>query len=205
VAVAQKFQATVAPVEHLPRRLWLWFAGAVVISLFVHEIGHCLIAWLYGCPAIPTPAKEYLLGPLSAAGQNAVALGGVLGSVAALLGAGYWWFRKRDTIRSALLAGAMTMPGCYTLRFLLMGRGHDGDEFQQAQAALGLNYSGHAVDWLFLALFVLAATVWFWRTRPPLSLRLAGRLVAGFILGLVVVVLLQVGNNALFDPLFPQR
>jgi len=204
VSAAQR-RAAVARVEHLPARIWLYFVGAVVLSIFVHEVGHCMVAWLYGCPAVPTPAKEYLLQPLSPAGQNPVALGGVLGSIAAVLAAGCWFVRKPDAIRSALLAGSVTLPGCYALRFGLMGRGHDGDEFQRAQAALGFNFSGHAADWLFLALVVLAATTWFWRARPHLTPRLAARFLAGSVLGAVVVVLLQVGNNALFDPLFPQR
>ncbi len=176
-----------------------------MLSVYAHEIGHCMVAWLYGCPAIPTLAKEYLLRPLPAEAQNAAALGGVLGSVAALFATGYWLSRKPDQVRSALLAGAMIMPGGYALRFFLAGRGHDGTEFQRAQAALGLSYSGHAVDWLFLALFVLAAAGWFWRTRPPLSSRLAVRLVAGFVVGLVILISLQFGNNALFDPLLLRR
>ncbi len=205
VVAAQAFAAPSASAQRLPRKLWFLFAGATVLSVFVHEIGHCTVAWLYGCPAIPTPAKEYLLLPLPAGAQNAVALGGVLGSVAALLAAGYWLVRKPDRVRAILLAGAIIMPGAYTLRFLLIGRGHDATEFQEAQAALGMSYTGHAVDWLFLALFVLAAAGWLWRTRPSWSQRLALRLAAGFVLGLVIIILLQVGNNALFDPLLLPR
>ncbi len=205
MVAVQKSTEPAASVQRLPRRLWFLYAGAIVLSFFVHEIGHCIVAWLYGCPAVPTLAKGYLLQPLPAGAQNGHALGGVLGSVAALLAAGYWLFRRADQVRSVLVAGAMILPGCYALRFFLAGRGHDGTEFQEAQAALGLSYSGHAVDWLFSVLFALAAAGWFWRTRPTWSSRLAGRLVAGFILGLVIVVLLQFGNNALFDPLLMRR
>jgi hypothetical protein len=183
-------------------RLWFAFIAAIVASLFVHEVGHCAVAWLHGCPAIPTPAKEYLLKPLPTAAQNEVALGGILGSVAALVGALYWLYRKPGPLRSALVAGAMTMPGFYGLRFFLAGRGHDATEFQDAQAALGLSYSGHALDWLFIGLFTLAAAVWFWRARPSIGFRLARRLLLGSVTALAVVVLLQLGNNALFDPLF---
>ncbi len=97
----------------------------------------------------------------------------------------------------------MTAPGFYTLRFILAGRGHDGAEFQQAQSALGLAYSGHGVDWLFVAAFAMATGFWFLRTRARLSLGLAGRLIGGALAGLLVVVLLQTINNALFDRLFP--
>jgi hypothetical protein len=194
--------ALTSAASHRSPRLWFAFIVAIAASFYVHELGHCAIAWLQGCPAIPTPAKEYVLKPLPQAAQNEVALGGILGSVAALAGALYWLYRKPGRLRSALLAGAMTPPGFYCLRFLLAGRGHDGTEFQEAQAALGLSYSGHALDWLFIGLFALAAAVWFWRARPSLGLRLAGRLLLGSVTALAVVVLLQVGNNAMFDPLF---
>jgi hypothetical protein len=81
----------------------------------------------------------------------------------------------------------MTLPGFYTLRFVLAGRGHDGTEFQEAQAALGLSYTGHGLDWLFVSLFVAATVFWFWRARARLTPKLVARLiVAPTRLGLVI-------------------
>jgi hypothetical protein len=181
---------------------WFLFAGSFVGSAYIHEIGHCLLAWLQGCLAIPTPAKEYFLRPPPPGAQNLIALGGILGSVAVLLGAMCWLYFRPDSTRSALLAGAMTIPGFYTLRFLLAGRGHDATEFQDAQAAIGLSYSGHALDRVFLGLFVAAAVFWFWRIHPRISFRLFGRLILGAVVALVLVVVLQSANNAIFDPIF---
>src|SRR5690242_12735855 len=67
------------------QRTWTVFICAIVGSLFMHEIGHCVVAWLHGYIAIPTPAKEYVLHPLPDSLQTQVALGGILGSVAALV------------------------------------------------------------------------------------------------------------------------
>jgi hypothetical protein len=184
-----------------PLRPWLCFSAAIVGSVFVHEIGHCTVAWLHGYPAIPTPAKEYILKPMTEAIQCQVALGGIVGSVAALLAAALWFYRRPTPTASALLAGALTAPGFYTLRFILAGRGHDATEFQDAQAALGLSYSGHSLDWLFVSLFVIAALFWFLRTGARPSGRLVGRLIVGAIAAMVLVVLLQKANNAAFDPL----
>ena len=69
-----------------PCRFWCVFAGAIVLSFFIHEVGHCLVAWCHGCPAIPTLAKEYLLRPLPPDAQNAVSLGGIVGSIGAWAG-----------------------------------------------------------------------------------------------------------------------
>lgn len=126
------------------RTLWVFFICAIAGSLFIHEIGHCAVAWLHGQAAVPTPMKEYVLSPIPQDLQNQVALGGVRGSVAALLAMLLWVYRNPSAIHSALLAGAMTAPGFYALRFILFGRGHDASEFQEAQAALGLSYAAHA-------------------------------------------------------------
>jgi predicted small integral membrane protein len=99
----------------------------------------------------------------------------------------------------------MTAPGFYALRFILFGRGHDATEFQEAQAALGLPYDGHALDWAFAGLFLGATAFWLWRTRRPLSLRLAARLVIGSVVALTALILLQSVNNLVFDPLFAAR
>jgi hypothetical protein len=184
---------------------WVLFICAIVGSFFLHEIGHCTVAWAHGYAAVPTPAKEYLLSPIPQALENQVALGGILGSVAAVLGTLFWLHRSPGATRSALLAGAMTAPGFYTLRFILFGRGHDADEFQQAQAALGLSYSGHALDWFFAGLMLVAAVFWLLRTHQRLTLRFAGRVFAGAVLALTVLVLLQSVNNAVFDPLLEPR
>jgi hypothetical protein len=186
-------------------KLWLVFVGTIVASLLAHELGHCAVAWVHGYPAIPTPAKEYILKPIPEALQNQVALGGILGSVVALLAAGVWFYHLPTASTSAILAGGMTAPGCYTLRFILAGRGHDATEFQEAQAALGLSYDGHAVDWSFVGLFVVAAAFWFWRTQPRPTARLFGRFILGTLAALLVVVVLQSVNNAIFDPFFQPK
>jgi hypothetical protein len=188
------------------RACWLVFSAAIVASIFIHELGHCTVAWLHGYPAIPTPAKEYILKPIPEGVQNQMAFGGMIGSVVALFAASLWLHLRPGAISSSILAGAITPPGFYTLRFILAGRGHDATEFQEAQAALGLSYSGHAVEWLFISLFVIATLFWFWRMRARPTPKLVIRLVAGAIVALVVLVLLQSINNRVFDPLFePKR
>lgn len=189
-------------VPQASRTCWFIFAAAIVLSVFIHELGHCTVAWVHGYPAIPTPAKEYILKPLPEGMQNQMALGGIVGSVIALVAASLWFQLRPGAISSSMLAGAMTMPGFYTLRFVLAGRGHDATEFQEAQAALGMSYAGHGVDWLFVGLFVAVTLFWFGRTRARPTLKLVGRLVVGAIAALVFLVLLQSINNRVFDPLF---
>ena len=104
---------------------------------------------------------------------------------------------------SALLAGAIATPGFYTLRFILAGRGHDATEFQEAQSALGLNYSGHSLDWFFLLIFSIGVIVWVIKSNP--SYKVIGRIIIGFVLTLIFIVCLQSINNTIFDPIFQAK
>jgi hypothetical protein len=69
-----------------------------------------------------------------------------------------------------------------------------------AQSAIGLNYTGHSVDLLFLMLAMCGFIVWAIRVKP--SPKIAGRLFIGFVLTVVFIGGLQIINNVIFDPIF---
>ena len=94
----------------------------------------------------------------------------------------------------------LASPGMYVLRFFLVGRGHDATEFQEAQSALGLSYSGHFLDWFFLAIFICGVIVWIIKSKPRFGM--TGKLLIGFVVTLIFVVGLQIINNKIFDPIF---
>ena len=103
-------------------------------------------------------------------------------------------------ISSTLLAGVLALPGMYSLRFVILGRGHDATEFQEAQAAIGFSYSGNALDWIFLVIFLSGTLIWIYKSKP--GYKIAGRLVVGTILTIAFIVVLQEVNNAFFNPVF---
>jgi hypothetical protein len=183
-------------------RVWGIYFGTIFLSLFTHEIGHCIPAWVNGYQAIPTPVKEYLQESVPKELSISVSLAGIVGtflfSIAILVA-----YSVRKSMSTAILAGAIAMPGMYTLRYVLFGRGHDGAEFQEAQNALGLDYSGHSLDIAFLLLFLTGTILWVNRIRP--GLKVSGRLFLGFVLTLVFVMGLQFFNNLIFDPIFDIR
>ena len=88
----------------------------------------------------------------------------------------------------------------YSLLFLLKGRGHDATEFQDAQSAVGVSYSGHFLDWLFVSITLLSLTLWILVSKP--SLKTVLRTFVGAIVTFVFIVILQKMNNVIFDPLF---
>lgn len=180
-------------------RLWAVYFFTVLLSIFVHEFGHCMVAWIHGFSAIPTPAKAYLTGALPDAIANDFSLGGILGTVLVSIATVVIFFFNTTRYRE-VLAGGIAMPGLNTLRFLLQGRGHDGTEFQEAQAAMGLSYEGHFLDWMFTAFLIAGFAPWLIWCKP--LFRKFGRLVIGIIVTVFFVVFLQKANNWIFDPFF---
>jgi hypothetical protein len=186
-------------------RLWLIFVGSILVSVYVHEVGHCLPAWLCGYPAVPTPAKEYILAVVSDRVQHAIALGGILGTVLALICALCLYLRRPTATTSAILFGTLLTPVLYVLRFLIAGRGHDGTEFQNAQAALGLSYSGHALDWFFLTACTAIGLLWLLKSRTRPGIRFLRKRAMGAVFGLLLLLGLQMINNMVFDPIFRSK
>ena len=183
-------------------QIWAIFFATIFFSAYIHEFGHCIPAWIHGYWAVPTPVKEYESHTIPLDLKQYVSLGGIIGSVVVLLVISILYLNINHRFSSVLLAGALAMPGMYTLRFILIGRGHDATEFQEAQSALGLSYSGHSLDWFFLTFFLLGAVMWITKSKP--SHKILGRLLIGFVLTFVFVAALQKINNAIFDPILGQ-
>lgn len=181
-------------------KVWGFYFVTILFSIYLHEIGHCLVAWIHGYAAVPTPAKAYLTEPIPSSLNNYFSLGGIIASVLFPLVIFPVFMISSFKWKASLLAGSIAMPGLYSLRFLIAGRGHDGNEFQEAQAALGLNYSGHFLDILFFALLIAGILLWIIKSRP--SLKMSGRIIAGIVLTFIFVIAIQKINNRIFDPLF---
>jgi hypothetical protein len=187
----------------LSLRYMLLFSGSVIAGVYLHEIGHAVAGWVNGVAVVPTPAKEYILqSQLDWSKEIWIALGGVIGTTVAALAAAFYLWRQPCPDREAILAGAFLPVGVYTLRFVLVGRGHDATEWQAAQTALNLPIAGHAIDLFFLCLLIAGLAVWVIRLHPRLSSVL--RLVSMTIMGIILLISLQAGNNAVLDRVFPR-
>jgi hypothetical protein len=184
-------------------RFVLLFALVIVGAGGVHEPGHAVAAWLQGVGAVPTLMKEYVLRDEIEWHQYVwIAFGGVAGSALTVVVAVIWFVRRPAGWGEPVLAGSLLTPLAYTLRFLLVGRGHDGLEWQAAQTAFGANPTGHAVDLIFLVLFFVGSVVWVARKRVTLTASSFGKGAVLLLIGIALLIALQVGNNALFDRWF---
>jgi glucan phosphoethanolaminetransferase (alkaline phosphatase superfamily) len=181
-------------------KTWTVYFITIIVAVFVHELGHCMVAWVNGIEAVPTPAKTYLPQNIPVQLVNTFAAGGILGTIVfSLLVVSAYSFSKFN-LSSAILAGALANPGMYSFLFFLKGRGHNGTEFQRAQAALGFQYSGHFLDWFLFILFVVGAIAWAIITRP--AFRTVPRILLGIIISILFLTILQNLNNKIFDPIF---
>ena len=181
-------------------KTWIIYFVTIILSVYVHELGHSICAWIHGYRAVPTPAKNYVIDAIPGNLQQYISLGGIVGSILFVFIIFFLYVYKTFKFNSAILAASIVAPGMYTLRFILKGRGHDETEFQEAQSALGLNYSGHSLDWLFLILFLSGIVLWIIKSKP--NYKISGRLFIGFILTFIFSIALQDLNNAIFDPMF---
>lgn len=184
-------------------KVWLIYFVIILLSSYIHEIGHCIPAWINGYWAVPTPAKEYMSLTIPNGLQEFISLGGIIGTATVSIIILIIYSVKSYNFSSVLLAGAIATPGFYTLRFILFGRGHDATEFQEAQSALGLNYSGHSLDWLFLSIFSIGIITWIIKSNP--SYKVISRIFIGFVLTFIFIACLQKINNTIFDPIFQPK
>jgi hypothetical protein len=156
-------------------------------------------------PVVPTPFKEYVLqSELPWSTYTGIAAGGPIGTLIAALIVGIAFVRRPSADTDAAFAGVLLTPAAYSLRYVVVGRGHDGLEWQAAQSALGFAPTGHAVDFLLGAVVALGTGLWITTRRPTVTLRGGVRGALLFVFGIVVLVLGQVGNNAVFDRAFPR-
>lgn len=181
------------------------FSAASIAGIYVHEIGHALAGWVQGIPVVPMPAKEYILRTEVPWRQDCwIALGGVAATTLLVLATLLWYARSRRPWADGVLAAVFLAPWAYTVRFLVVGRGHDAVEWQGAQAALGAAPTGHAVDMLFLGLAFAGVAAWLLRRRASLRPASLVRALGVFVAGILFLMLVQVTNNALFDRFFPR-
>lgn len=183
----------------------LLFLSASICSMYAHELGHAAAGWVQGIPVFPSPAKEYvLLTTIEWRKQIWIAFGGPAVTVIVLSLAILWASRNRGQASCAALAGVLVEPAFYVIRTLLVGRGHDGLEWQEAQSAIGLDPNGHALDLLFVFLFFAGGAVLAFRGELQLRWRSFAKWFSLGLVGLTALILVQAGNNAVFDRHFPR-
>ena len=179
------------------------FLVVLILACWVHELGHAIASWVQGIGSIPTPLKTYTLAAdVRWDQQEWILFGGVLGTFALSVLVLIWYMLKWKEWADSILAAVLVGPAAYSIRFLLVGRGHDGIEWQAAQILLGASPTGHMLDYAFLFLVAVGLIVWIVRKRTSLQFRSLLYLTGLLMFGFVTLVALQKINNAIFDDQF---
>lgn len=176
------------------------FLAALIAACVIHEFGHAVAAWVQGIASIPTPLKAYVISHGIRWEQEAwILFGGVAGSILCSGCALVWYGIRTRKQGEAILAGILAVPVVYSIRFLLVGRGHDGVEWQGAQTVIGVSPTGHLVDYVFLFVVFAGIVAWVVRRRSDLHLLSFAKLAVLIVFAFVALALLQNLNNHLFD------
>lgn len=179
-------------------KTWALYFVFVLLAIFVHELGHSVAAWVMGYKSIPTFAKAYPLETIPPHAEQYISLGAITGNIIFAAAAVYLFFKSAYKYKAVVLAAAIASPGVYSILFLFKGRGHDGTEFQEAQAAMGFSYYGHSADFLFM--FIAGLVILCYKLK--ITFKIVVRFLTGVVLTFIFIVALQIINNRVFDPLF---
>jgi hypothetical protein len=182
---------------------WSVYFLTAMAGIWIHEIGHCIPAWLNGIPAFPSPANEYILHPVSTELNQCISLGGYVGTLLFIIIALLVFLLTNFRYKTEIYAGATAIIGMYCILILFNGRGHGGHEFQEAQAAMGYTYSGHSMDVIVVVLLIFLASIWFLYKKPKINI--IWRLLTGAIITFFFFIFYEWINNLIFDPFFKSQ
>jgi hypothetical protein len=176
---------------------------ATVVSVLLHETGHCLLYWLQGIPAARSLVKEFPLRDVTVLEYAIGSTGGPLASLA-LLGTCLWLYRRKanDTRWSmALSAFILANLFYFILRGLISLVKRRGGELGDMASLIGLSYG--SVVLVYAVISIVALYAWMKLAGIRLSPRAAGSFVALLIGYLFFIVGLETIDQRLFWGKFP--
>lgn len=98
--------------DRIELKTWVSYFIVLLLAIYLHEIGHCVPAWVNGYKVIPTPAKEYAIDVVPDELQQYISLGGIVASVLFSLTILFLYLLKNSKISSVILAAAFANRAC---------------------------------------------------------------------------------------------
>ena len=185
----------------------LMFAALVflagIVSVLIHELGHCLFYWLQGVPAAMSFVKEFPLRNITASEYAVGSAGGPFANVV-LVGLSIWLYKKyqnRDTLRTIFSAFILANVFYFVLRGLIALLKRRGGELGDVAGLIGLGYVPVVV--LFGTISVGALYYWMKLGGIRFSLRTVGSFVALLVGYVIVMVGMESIDSKLFWHRFP--
>jgi len=182
----------------------LIFFSAAVISILIHEFGHCLFYWIQGIPASFSLTKEYPLQDITVQNYRIGSLGGPVTNfiqiiIVLIL---YRRYRRNRKLNMVLVSFLLVNIYYFIFRSLIAILKRDGGELEDAANLFGLNY------WMFIIAFLTVTVVVLYILIKWDSFRInitnILRFIGLFIAFVVIVVMLETVDKKLFWSKFPK-
>lgn len=174
-----------------------------MVSVLLHELGHCIFYWMQGIPAAMSLVKEFPLQDITATQYGIGSAGGPLSNTLQMIIA-YWLHQKyKDNLKLRRLLSALIFANAFyfILRSLEAVLKNEGGELESAAQLMGLNY--FYVVGLFAALTIVILYLWTVENQVQRSLK-NGVFFLGLFFGFVFVLsIVHSLDRTLFWHLFP--
>ena len=182
----------------------LIFFLAAVISILIHELGHCLFYWIQGIPAAFSLTKEYPLQDITVQNYRIGSLGGPVTNfiqiiVVLILIRRY---RRNRKMNMVLVSFLLVNIYYFIFRSLIAILKRDGGELEDAANLFGLNYWMFIIAFLTVTVVVLYILIKWDSFRINISNIL--RFIGLFIAFVVIVVMLETVDKKLFWAKYPK-
>ena len=182
----------------------LIFFSASVISILIHELGHCIFYWVQGIPASFSLTKEYPLQDITVQNYRIGSLGGPVTNIIQVIIALILLRRYRGNRMLSMVFTSFLLVNIYYFLFrsLIAVLKHDGGELEDAANLFGLNY------WMFIVLFLSVTVIimYMWIKWDPIKLNFKKifSFIGLFIAFIVIVVMLETVDKKFFWSKFPK-
>lgn len=173
---------------------------ASILSVLLHELGHCIFYWIQGIPAAMSLTKEYPLVDIIPVTQYAIgSVGGPLANIVLII-VSYLMVRKYEKhSRPWNYLSAMIIANCsyfIVISLITLLKRSDGGELEYAANLIGLNF--YYVLGLFILITIVILALWKNRFNIKASVKNCLSFLVLVVTFLVVVVLMQVVDQSLF-------
>jgi hypothetical protein len=182
----------------------LIFFSATVISILIHEIGHCIFYWIQGIPASLSLTKEYPLQDITVQNYRIGSLGGPVTNfiqiiIVLILIRKY---HSNRILNMVLVSFLLVNIYYFIFRSLIAILKRDGGELEDAANLFGLNY------WMFIVLFLTVTVIimYIWIKWDSIRINFTNvfRFIGLLIAFVVIVVMLETVDKKLFWAKFPK-
>jgi hypothetical protein len=180
------------------------FLTAIIISILIHELGHCIFYWIQGIPASLSLTKEYPLQDISVQNYRIGSLGGPVTNIIQVITALILLQKYKGKLILNMVFTSFLLANIYyfLLRSLIAVLKHDGGELEDAANLFGFNY------WLFIIIFLTVAIIimyiWLKRDSIKINYKSIFRFTGLFITFVVIVFILESLDKKYFWTKFPK-